>query len=110
MAVGIEIALIEIEIDASGEASGSHRFALAITCRPDDLSGKDTLFDLEFSAEDVFDSHVTRQGFGLIASRGSDDCDGVARFLVSFHDGACLGIDLRGEVLDEDLFAHLLEH
>ena len=79
-------------------------------CRPNDLAGEDALLDFDLCAEDVFNSHIARQGLGLIASRRRDDRDGMSRLLMRLHERTRLGVDLSGEVFHENLFANLFEH
>ncbi len=107
VAVGVEEALGEIDAAAGGETARRFQLSLAVAQRRRHGAGEPAVAHLEAAAQHVLDAQVAGDGLDLVARGRGDDREGVVAAAMRAHDGAGLGIDLRGDAVGVQALAHL---
>src|SRR5262245_26355245 len=108
VAVGVEVALVEVETVGGREAARSLQLALAVAQRWLDGAGEAAVAYLQPAAHHVLDAEVARERLDLVARGRRDDRHGVLAAAMRTHDRAGLGIDLRREAVGVETLADLL--
>src|SRR5439155_171888 len=90
VAVGVEVALREVDALRAGELTRRHRLTAAVDRGPEVAPGEPPVLHLEPRAEDVRDTELARDRLDLVAGGRRHDGERVAATPVGLHERARL--------------------